>query len=176
SLIVSAPLALLLRSLVVSASLDDRIAEMTRESARLSPFAIENKADAAMPAWWPRGISRKARALATLQERLLARTQFVDRAIQSIEDGLLTADAAGHIAFANPRAAKIFGLPERSLVGSNLFDRLNEIEYGADTPAAHGGATRLLNDRVAVEREIVVGAAEPPSYTLRMAAVSDDPT
>src|SRR5882672_1393056 len=39
SLIVAAPLALLLRALMVSASLDDRIAEMTRESARLSPFA-----------------------------------------------------------------------------------------------------------------------------------------
>src|SRR5262249_42652149 len=37
SLVVAAPLALLLRSLLVSASLDDRITEMTRESARLSP-------------------------------------------------------------------------------------------------------------------------------------------
>ena len=50
SLIVAAPLALLLRSLMVSASLDDRIAEMTKESARLSPFAIENKAVSAKPA------------------------------------------------------------------------------------------------------------------------------
>ncbi|MBO0727257.1 MAG: CHASE2 domain-containing protein [Blastocatellia bacterium] len=172
SLIVAAPLAMSLRSLMVSASLDDRIAEMTRESARLSPFAIENKA--AKPAWWPRGISRKAGALAALQERLLARTQFVDRAIQSVEDGLLIADAAGRIAFANPRAAGIFGLPERSLLGSNLFDRIDEIEYGADKPAARGGVSRLLNDRIAVEREIVVGSAEPRYYMLRMAAVSDD--
>ena len=176
SLIVTAPLSLSLRSLMVSASLDDRIAEMTRESARLSPFAIENKAAAAKPGWWPRGISRKARALAALQERLLARTQFVDRAIQSIEDGLLIADDAGSIAFANPRAAKILGITERSLLGSNLFDRLSEIEYGADKPAADhaGGLSRLLNDRVAVEREIVVGSAEPQYFMLRMAAVSDD--
>lgn len=174
SLVVAAPLALLLRSLRVSASLDDRIAEMTRESARLSPFAIENKAVAPKHAWWPRGTPRKARALAALQERLLARTQFVDRALQSVEDGLLIADATGRIAFANPRAAKILGLGERSLLGSNLFDRLNEIEYGADRPAAYGGVSRLLNDGVAIEREIIVGAAEPRYYTLRMAAVSDD--
>jgi PAS domain S-box-containing protein len=174
SLIVAAPLALLLRSLMVSASLDDRIAEMMRESARLSPFAIENKATAAKPAWWPRGITRKARALAALQERLLARTQFVDRAIQSVEDGLLIADAAGRIAFANPRAAKIFGLPERSLLGSNLFDRLNELEHGADNPAADRAMSRLLDDRATVEREIIVGAAEPRYYTLRMASVTDD--
>lgn len=174
SLIVAAPLALLLRSLTISASLDDRIAEMTQESARLSPFAIEDKAGAAKHAWWPRGITRKARALAALQERLLARTQFVDRAIQSVEDGLLIADAAGRIAFANPRAAKILGLPEQALLGSNLFDRLGEIEYGADKPAVYRSASRLFDDRVAVEREIVVGSAEPRYYTLRMAAVSGD--
>jgi PAS domain S-box-containing protein len=176
SLVVAAPLALLLRSLMVSASLDDRITEMTRESARLSPFAIENKAIVAKLAWWPRGMSRKARALGALQERLLARTQFVDRALQSVEDGLLIADAAGRIAFANPRAAKILGLGQRSLLGSNLFDRLSEIEYGADKPAADraGALSRLLQDRVVIEREIVVGTAEPRYYTLRMAAVSDD--
>jgi PAS domain S-box-containing protein len=176
SLIVAAPLALLLRSLIVSASLDDRIIEMTRESARLSPFAIDNKAVVAKPAWWPRGMSRKARALGALQERLLARTQFVDRALQSVEDGLLIADAAGRIAFANPRASKILGLGQRSLLGSNLFDRLSEIEYGADNPAADraGALSRLLQDRVMIEREIVVGTAEPRYYTLRMAAVSDD--
>jgi PAS domain S-box-containing protein len=174
SLVVAAPLALLLRSLMVSATLDDRIAEMTQESARLSPFAIEDKAGKAKPAWWPRGAARKARALAALQDRLLARTQFVDRAIHSIEDGLLIADAAGRIAYANPRAAKILGLSERSLLGSNLFDRLNEIEYGADKPAADRAMSRLLEDRVAIEREFIVGAAEPRYYTLRMAAVSDD--
>jgi PAS domain S-box-containing protein len=176
SLVVAAPLALLLRSLLVSASLDDRIIEMTRESARLSPFAIDNKAVVAKPAWWPRGMSRKARALGALQERLLARTQFVDRALQSVDDGLLIADAAGRIAFANPRAASILGLSQRSLLGSNLFDRLSEIEYGADSPAADraGALSRLLHDRVAIEREIVVGTAEPRYYTLRMAAVSDD--
>jgi PAS domain S-box-containing protein len=174
SLVVSAPLALLLRSLMVSASLDDRIAEMTRESERLSPFAIEAKQDVAKLTWWPRGAARKSRALAALQERLFARTKFVDRALQSVEDGLLIADAAGRIAFANPRAAKILGLTDRTLLGSNLFDRLNEIEYGADKPAADRIASRLLNDRVAIEREIIVGAAEPRYYTLRMAAVSDD--
>jgi PAS domain S-box-containing protein len=174
SFIVAAPLSLLLRSLMFSASLDERIAEMTQESARLSPFAIGDKAGDAKPAWWPRGAARKARALAALQERLFARTQFVDRALQSVEDGLLIADAAGRIAFANPRAAKILGLSERSLLGSSLFDRLNEIEYGADKPAADRAMSRLLEDRVTIEREFVVGTAEPRYYTLRMAAVSDD--
>ncbi len=179
SLVVAAPLALLARSLTISASLDERIAEMTRESARLSPFAIEDKAGAPergwrWPAWRPLGAARKARALAALQERLLTRTQFVDRALQSVEDGLLIADAAGRIAFANPRAAKILGLPERALIGCNLFDRLNEIEYGADKPPSDRTISRLLDDGVAIEREIVVGTPEPRYYTLRMAAVIAD--
>ncbi|MGH9768461.1 MAG: sensor histidine kinase, partial [Blastocatellia bacterium] len=175
SLVVAAPLALLLRSLTASASLDDRIIEMTRESARLSPLANEPEAGFAKSVRWPRGIASKARALAALQDRLLARAQFVDRALQSVEDGLLIADNAGRIAFSNPRAAKILGLTERALLGSNLFDRLSEIEDGADKPGAGraGSLSRLLEDRVAVEREIVAGAAEPRYYTLRMAAVSD---
>lgn len=177
SLIVAAPLALLLRSLTASASLDDRIAEMTLESARLSPFAIEGEPKSARPSWWPRGIGRKARSLAALQNRLLARTQFLDRSLQSVEDGLLIADGKGRIAFANRCAARILGLTERSLIGSDLFDRLSEIEFGADKPDLDraGGMSRMLDDRLAVEREIVTGAAEPRYYSLRMAAVSDGP-
>ena len=175
SLIVTAPLALLLRSLTASASLDDRIAEMTQESARLSPFAIEADPMNAKPTRWPRGIGRKARSLAALQNRLLARTQFLDRSLQSVEDGLLIADGKGRIAYANRCAARILGLTERSLIGSDLFDRLNEIEYGADKPDVDrvNGLSRMLDDRMSIEREIVTGAAEPRYYALRMAAVSD---
>src|SRR5215510_836713 len=177
SLIVAAPLALLLRSLTASVSLDDRIAEMTLESARLSPFAIESEPVEARPSRWPRGIGRKARSLAALQNRLLARTQFLDRSIQSVEDGLLIADGKGRIAFANRCAARILGLTERSLIGSDLFERLSEIEYGVDKPDLDraAGLSRLLDDRMSVELEIVTGGAEPRYYTLRMAAVSDDP-
>src|SRR5262249_16011093 len=118
SFVMAAPLGFLLRSLSVSANLDERITEMTLESARLSPLAspvlsvsngeaiVENRS------WWPRGTTQKAHALAGLQTRLLARTQFVDRALQSVEDGLLFADLTGRIAFSNPRAAAILGLSE----------------------------------------------------------------
>ncbi len=177
SLIVTAPLALLLRSLTASASLDDRIAEMILESARLSPFAIEGGTENKKPSRWPRGISRKASALAALQNRLLARTQFLDRSLQSVEDGLLIADAKGRVAYANRGAAKILGLTERSLIGSDLFDRLREIEYGADKPDLDraAGFSRMLDERMAIEREIVAGAAEPRYYALRIVAVSDGP-
>src|SRR5262249_51503839 len=130
--------------------------------------------------WWPRGAARKARSLAVLQNRLFARTQFVDRALQSVEDGLLISDRSGRIAFANPRAASILGLPESSLLGSNLFDRLNGAEDGADKAdvdqlerSKNETLARLFNDHVAVEREIITGAVERRYYMLRMAAVSE---
>src|SRR5262249_31104018 len=137
SFVTAAPLGLLLRTLVVSASLDERITEMTIESARLSPLAApvnNRKAITEQPLWWPRGTTQKARALAGLQTRLLARTQFIDRALQSVEDGLLIADVTGRIAFSNPRAADILGLSESTLLGSNLLNRLSEAEYGRDKP------------------------------------------
>jgi PAS domain S-box-containing protein len=161
---------------------------MTRESAYLSvlapigpigPIEEDRGPLAGMVSWFPRGITQKASALATLQNRLMARTQFVDRALQSVEDGLLITDLAGRIAFANPRASKIFGVAEGALLGDNLLDRLNEVEYGGDKPledrAKRDTLSRLLDDRKAVEREIVIAMPEPRTYTLRMAAVSATP-
>lgn len=180
SLTIAAPLALLLRSLVLSASLDERIAEMVAESARLSPLTIGTEHAGERFAFLPRGAAEKARALAGLQNRLMARTHFVDRALQSVEDGLVIADLNGRIAFANPRSASILQRPQRSLLGSNLFDRLNDAEFGPErlnddqlSRVKKEAMNRLLRDRIAIEREIVVDAAEPRYYILRMAAVSD---
>jgi PAS domain-containing protein len=60
------------------------------------------------PKWWPRGGEWKTQALGLLHRRLLARSGFVERALHSIEDGLLITSTTGRIAFANPRAAAIF--------------------------------------------------------------------
>jgi CHASE2 domain-containing sensor protein len=66
---------------------------------------------------FPRGIEWKSRALGLLNQRMLARARFVDRALRSAEEGLIVADITGCIAFANPRAAQILGTPERMLGG-----------------------------------------------------------
>ena len=83
SLIVAAPLALLLRSLTASASLDDRIAEMTLESARLSPFAIEGEpksAEAVLVA----ARDRPQGALSRRAAKPVARADAVFRPVASI--------------------------------------------------------------------------------------------
>jgi signal transduction histidine kinase/CHASE2 domain-containing sensor protein len=132
--------------------------------------------------WWPRGAEWKAHILARLQQRMMTRSLFVERALRSIEDGLIIATADGCVTFANPRAAAILGAPERGLIGGDLFERLSESEQpqnGTD-PASTPRETlfRLLVERSPVEREITINMASGPSrpkrYILRMSAVSQD--
>jgi two-component system phosphate regulon sensor histidine kinase PhoR len=129
--------------------------------------------------WWlPRGVEWKARALGVLNRRLLTRARFVDRALRAVEDGLVVADIGGRIAFANPRAAEILGVPERVLVGSDLFQRLAETEQpGAAhdlevTRMARETLMRLIISRAPVEREITAGEAPRRYYTLRLSTVT----
>jgi PAS domain-containing protein len=44
---------------------------------------------------------------------MISRSLFVERALRSIEDGLLITTAEGRITFANPRAAAILAQPHR---------------------------------------------------------------
>jgi len=127
---------------------------------------------------WPRGVEWKARALGVLNERLLARARFVDRSLRSIEDGLIVAGVDGRIAFANPRAAQVFGLPERALVGSDLFERISESEHGSSISdearmerVRRETLVRLVVERVPVERELTIGEAPARHYLMRLSAV-----
>lgn len=126
----------------------------------------------------PRGAEWKARALGVLNRRLLARARFVDRALHAVEDGLVVADIGGRIAFANPRAAEIFGIPERVLVGSDLFHRLAEAEQQGAVDDFEVGRvagemlTRVIIGRAPVEHEMTVGEAPRRYYTLRLSAVT----
>ncbi len=133
---------------------------------------------------FPRGIEWKSHSLGLLNQRMLARARFVDRALRSAEEGLIVADISGCIAFANPRAAEILGTPERALVGSDLFSRLSDIKYRtADYNLGVGRLAReilmrLVNERARFESEIQVSDAPPRYCTLRISAVTsgDDGT
>ncbi|MGH9971472.1 MAG: CHASE2 domain-containing protein [Pyrinomonadaceae bacterium] len=127
----------------------------------------------------PRGIEWKARALAVLQRRMMARARFVDRALRSVEDGLIVSDVDGRILFANPRAAEIFGVTERALAGSDLFSRIagdgnNQDNHRLTERARREILVRLVVERQPVERGIVIGDAPPRYYTLRLSAVTDE--
>jgi two-component system phosphate regulon sensor histidine kinase PhoR len=126
----------------------------------------------------PRGIEWKSQALGLLNQRMLARARFVDRALRSAEEGLIVADITGSIAFANPRAAEILGVPERALVGSDLFSRVSDIKYRSEENrhdrdrVAREILLRLVNERTRVEKEIQVSDSPPRYCTLRLSAVT----
>ncbi|HEV7860474.1 MAG TPA: CHASE2 domain-containing protein [Pyrinomonadaceae bacterium] len=154
--------------------------------ARMAGEALEAETErvrSLSSAGWrlPRGVEWKARALGLLHHRLMARARFIDRALRSIEDGLLAADIDGRILFANPRAAEIFGVTEHALIESNLFQRINEDEDGASQNnqswfrrAERETLVRLVVERLPVEREIALGDAPVRYYMLRLSAVSDE--
>jgi signal transduction histidine kinase/CHASE2 domain-containing sensor protein len=135
--------------------------------------------------WWPRGAGWKERVLAYLQKRMITHSFFVERALRSIEDGLIIASAEGCITFANPRAAAILGVSERGLIGADIFlgfAGLNGTERDIsvrDHRSRMRGASeilfRLLVERLPLEREITIGDSPVKHYMLRMSAVSERP-
>jgi signal transduction histidine kinase len=205
SFAIATPLTLLRRSLVLGREFDSRIAELSLAGESLLPavkidheetkrakvlfFASFSSFLSGFPLVhrWPRGTEWRARELKALNRQLLQRSLFIDRALRSVDDGLIIAATDAKIVFANPRAAQILGITERALVASDLFERLGEAEasYPQQPPTLVGrlqsaGATRealqrLLDERESIEREIILGPGSNNArhYSLRIATVAD---
>ncbi|HEY0429469.1 MAG TPA: CHASE2 domain-containing protein [Pyrinomonadaceae bacterium] len=186
SFIVAAPLVLLQRSLAASVGLDERIGELLAAENRLligrnknlesdfdNNFFENDDAPLNFPAgrFFPKGLEQKTQTLGFLSRDLIAHTLFVDRALRSLEEGLLIADANGRITFANESAVRILGLSERKLIGSNLLARLNEAKQNSGTwDFDEDILAQLILDRKIIEREFV--SSEAHHYTLRMSPVA----
>jgi PAS domain S-box-containing protein len=188
SFLIATPLVWLRRSFVLSREIDDRIAELDEAGKRVLPAASEtNGLRRGLGRLWPRDSAAKARELQALHRLMLERASFVDRALRSVEDGLIVADAEANIRFANPRAAEILGVAERALVGGNLFERIAEAESLSamqgqtlvsrlqSAEAARTQLRWLLDERKSLEREITLNAApgNPRQYTLRLSTVRE---
>jgi PAS domain S-box-containing protein len=168
--------------------------ELLRLSAELSASYVSRMASGRLEAdagragkfssmrWrLPRGVEWKARSLGILQRRIRARSRFIDRVLRSVEDGLIVADVDGRILFANPRAVEIFGVTERALIGSDLFQRISEDRGDAlqnheslTRRATRETLVRLIVERLSVEREIALGGGPSRYYMLRLSAVIDE--
>ena len=121
----------------------------------------------------PRGLEWKTETLGHLSRDLIARSLFVDRALRSLDEGLIIAETNGRITFANERAAQILNFSERKLTGSDLFARLSEAGQGAEISKslAEETLTELLDEHQTIEREIIIGGSAPRYYILRLSAV-----
>jgi signal transduction histidine kinase/CHASE2 domain-containing sensor protein len=198
--VAAVPLTLLRRSLLLSDEIDARIEELSRAGRSMSlpenHFSVNGSPgtatgyNRALSTQWLRGLrgaSWKARELKALNQQLLQHEVFVDRALRAIEDGLIIATADAKIVFANSRAIRILGLPERVLIGGDLFERINEAESFSALQAsslvsrlqsaqsAREDLQQLLDDRRPIERELTIGssAGNTRHYLLRVSTVSD---
>jgi signal transduction histidine kinase/CHASE2 domain-containing sensor protein len=197
---IATPMALLRRSFVLSHEITSRIAELSHAGQSLLPSMNDRAAAApsrlsaagedpkARRPWrWPRGAEWRARELRGLNQELLQRALFVDRALRSVDDGLIIAATDARIVFANPRAVDILGKTEGALAGSDLFERISEAESShtlqpstlvsrlQSAQAARESLQHLLDSRQSIEREITLssGSNNTRHYSLRISTVSD---
>lgn len=119
----------------------------------------------------PNGLEDKAEILGRLNTRVLRQSRFVDRAMRSVEDGLLIASAGGTIRFANDGAGTILESGPGTLAGRNLFERLAESTTCSLRESE--ALVRLLLDRRPVEQEVATRGAKTRHFTLRIAPVQD---
>jgi len=151
----------------------DYIANLNGSQFHLQMDQSGVEANRRNPLWrLPHGIEWKSRAVAALQDRLMQWLHFVDRALRSVEDGLIVAGIDGNILFANRSAGQVFGISEDALRGSNLFARLNSRVKCLDKRET---LVRLLVDRAPVERELEIGDPPARRYMIRLSHVSDGP-
>lgn len=195
---IATPLTLLRRAFVLNREMDSRIAELSKAGESLLPAATGQAATRqfkpreavdrtkARRLWrWPRGAESRARELKALNRQLLQRALFIDRAMRSVDDGLIIAETDARIIFANPRAAQILAVAERALAGSDLFERISEAESShlqqsptivsrlQSAGAAREALRRLLEERESIEREIILSSNNTRHYSLRISSVAD---
>jgi PAS domain S-box-containing protein len=188
SFAVATPLAILRRSLAASTNLDERIAELVHAGNRLlstnktglSPSVNENQelgsgtnASFVTKGILPRGLEWKTETIGHLSRDLIERSLFVDRALRSLDEGLIIADSSGMMTFVNERAAEIVGFAERKLIGSDLFSKLSQALHGGEITESWKDESLgdLMNEQKTIEREIVIGRTTPRYYLLRLSAV-----
>ncbi|HEY6346127.1 MAG TPA: CHASE2 domain-containing protein [Bryobacteraceae bacterium] len=119
---------------------------------------------------WPRGLAWKAQSLGHLNSRILDHAKFVDLAMRSVEDVLITAGVDGRITFANRRAAAVFGTSAQALRGRDLLELLAAAEQSSPD-SSRDVLVRLVVDRARIEREFTIRGASSRHFTLRMAPV-----
>jgi PAS domain S-box-containing protein len=117
----------------------------------------------------PHGITWKTRELGSLNQRILSDSRFVDQSLRSVGDGLLVAGVGGQIVFVNRRTTEILGMKERSLLGSDLFQRLGQPETTLTETLE-----RVVVDRATVEREITFGSSSPKHFIVRLSPVCEN--
>ena len=173
---VATPLGLLRRSVAASVELDQQIDDLAAAEKNLFPHVGTDPSSGrkGFTPRFPRGLERKAQALGDLSRDLIARSLFVDLALQSSKEALLIADTAGTIIFANHSGQEILGSAGHDLLGSDLFETIAAVGRSAEgsAPLSANELRTLREQNRPIEAELGVGQDFRRYYILRIAPVN----
>lgn len=163
---------LLNRSLAASRELDIKLAALVTSQKGFLPEEplsgtefINNQLKLALP----QSLAWKLRTVDDLTTRLLARMSFINRILTSMGEGVLVADLAGRIVFANHEAWQLFGGSEAELIGANFADLL--IERGALDSLKLREVLEEVSRGQNAQLEFEIAATEPRFYSLLLSAL-----
>ncbi|MGH9969058.1 MAG: CHASE2 domain-containing protein [Pyrinomonadaceae bacterium] len=119
----------------------------------------------------PRDLAWKLRAVDSITTRLLARMNFMDRVLSGMGEGVLVADTAGRIVFANREAAQVFDSSPEKLSAENFADCFIEREVFDEAELSLALKEASLG-RI-FHKEFTIQAADARRhYSLNLSAIS----
>jgi PAS domain S-box-containing protein len=168
------PSLLLRGSLAASRDLDEKLVRLALIQKRFIPRGASEgpkEGAAGASAGLPHDVAWKLRAVDEITTLLVARIGFMNQVFTSMTDGLLVADTAGRVVFANPAAQRFRGGAEpEALAGlslEELFVKQGVIEGEALREMVRGA----LDGRVAAT-EVELPGREGRFYVLQFSAVA----
>jgi signal transduction histidine kinase/CHASE2 domain-containing sensor protein len=167
------PLLLLQGSLAASRDLDRKLVRLAGIQKRFIPRGQSGGSDATgdnASAGLPHNVAWKLRAVDEITELLVARVGFMNQVFTSMTDGLLVADTAGRIIFANPAAQRFRGgAGHEALTGRSLEELFGDGEV-IDRDTLGEMVRGALDGRV-TSVEVELSGREDRFYVLQFSAV-----
>ena len=163
---------LLNRALAASRELDLKLAALVSSQKGFLTSATQTEAefvDRELRLDLPQSLAWKLRAVDDLTTRLLARMSFINRILSSMGEGVLVADLAGRIVFANREALRLFGCEQTNITGASFADLL--IERSIIDERELRQAVKDVASGSQLQLEFAIPSAEPRYYSLLLSAL-----
>jgi signal transduction histidine kinase/CHASE2 domain-containing sensor protein len=163
---------LLNRALTTSHELDVKLAALISSQKGFPSPDLQAKAEFAdreLGLDLPQSLAWKLRAVDDLTAQLLARMNFINRILSSMGEGVIVADLAGQIVFANRQAMQLFRCGQAEMIGASFVDLLtsrgsiDETKWREAVTAAAAGPQPPL--------DFELSSTEPRYYSVMLSAL-----
>jgi signal transduction histidine kinase len=117
----------------------------------------------------PQSLAWKLRAVDDLTTQLLARMNFINRILSSMGEGVIVADLAGQIVFANRQAMQLFRCGQTEMIGASFVDLL--MSRGSIDETKLRDAVNAAVDGPPPQLEFELSSTEPRYYSVMLSAL-----